>query len=403
MRIKLLLPPAQLAWLCLVALCWGFGFGLGAPLASLWLRDAGFSEALIGWNTSVYYLGIALAAAAIPWMMRRWGKTCPLAGIAISALTVSLFPWGGDLPGWFAIRLVNGLGAAMALIPIETYVNQQAAPRERARNFGFYAFAIALGIALGTFAGMQLYSAHAYFAFLLGGGVTLVGAAILHVAMLWPDMQQDELDRTEPVNLRSNVLCFGSGWVQGFLEGIMIAHLSIYLLTIGFTDDGASWLMSSLMMGVILAQVPVAWLADRLGRKAVILGCYAVAVVGMMVLPGQREAVPLAGWLFLVAAASAALYPLGLALLGQRTPAPALARANAWFLGINCLGSIIGPIAAGKAMDRFGGPALFYVSEGAILCVLAVSVGARYLGRRTLQPQGLILDAGTEAPVNRAA
>jgi MFS family permease len=161
----------------------------------------------------------------------------------------------------------------------------------------------------------------------------------------------------------------------------MIALLPIYLLAIGFTEDGTSWLMSSTMLGVIAVQVPVAWLADRLGRQAVLLGCYVVAAVGMLVLPPLRGTAPLAFWLLLVAAGSAAFYPLGLALLGERTRSSGLARANAWFLGINCIGSLVGPIVAGTAMDWFGNQALFYSGEVAIVSVLVLSAVARALGR----------------------
>jgi MFS family permease len=386
MRIRSLLPATQLWWLCLASLCWAFGFGLGAPLASLWLQDAGHGKTVIGWNTGVYYMGIALAAVATPWLMRRWGKGCPVLGIAASAVTVALFPWGGSLLGLFALRLGNGIAGAMSLIPIETYVNHQAAPDARARNFGYYAFSIALGIALGTLAGMQLYISHPHFAFILGGLVTLAGGVVLQIAMRWPVMHPEEGDRATPLNFRANFLCFGSGWVQGFLEGGMIALLPIYLLAIGFSEDGASWLMSCTMLGVIAVQVPVAWLADRFGRQTVLLGCYAVAVGGLLVLPSLRATGPLACWLWVVAAGSAAFYPLGLALLGQRTRAPALARANAWFLGINCVGSLVGPVAAGTAMDLFGDQALFHAGEAAVVSVLLVSVVLHLLQRRSRKP-----------------
>jgi MFS family permease len=78
----------------------------------------------------------------------------------------------------------------------------------------------------------------------------------------------------------------------------------------------------------------------------------------------------LAFWLFAVGACSGASYPLGLALLGERMPAPALGRASAWFLAINCVGSQMGPIVAGAAMDRFGKSALFPVGGLAVSLVL---------------------------------
>ena len=70
-----------------------------------------------------------------------------------------------------------------------------------------------------------------------------------------------------------NVLSLGTAWSQGFLEGGMLALLPIYLLAAGLSEAAVSWLMSGLMIGIIVAQVPVAWLADRLGRTAVLVGC----------------------------------------------------------------------------------------------------------------------------------
>src|SRR6516225_2401576 len=60
-----------LLMLCLASGGWAFGFGLGAPLASLWLRDAGHSSRVIGLNTSFYYLGVAVDAALLLSMCRR--------------------------------------------------------------------------------------------------------------------------------------------------------------------------------------------------------------------------------------------------------------------------------------------------------------------------------------------
>ena len=103
-------PSTRALWaLCPASLCWAFGFGVGAPLASLWLKDAGCSATTIGLNTGVYYFGTALAASFIPWMMHRWGRTCLIVGMVLSALTVAAFPLSDSLGWWFALRLLNGM------------------------------------------------------------------------------------------------------------------------------------------------------------------------------------------------------------------------------------------------------------------------------------------------------
>jgi MFS family permease len=95
----------------------------------------------------------------------------------------------------------------------------------------------------------------------------------------------------------------------------------------------------------------------------------------------------------------AAIYPLGLALLGERTPPPALARANAWYLASNCAGSLSGPVLMGAAIDLTGSHlALFAVGMAAVALVLAVWVaGSLGFGKRESAP-GQTLAVDGEAP-----
>jgi MFS family permease len=363
--------PRWLIPLCVASLLWAFSFGLSAPLASLWMQDAGCSNTLIGLNTGAYYLGIALAAGAAPWLMRRWGYRVLILGMVASGLAVAAFPWGGGVFGWFAWRGVNGIAAALSLIPLETLVNHHSAPHRRAQNFGTYAFCFASGMALGTLVGLQMYAGWSTFAFAIGGTAALLAGGVV---VVWqpamPSANDDEV--RPPLDFARNLLAFGSAWSQGFLEGGMIALLPIYLLAVGLSPSAVSWLMGGLMIGVIGAQAPVAWLADRLGRRRILLGCNLVTLLGIGCLMLPVGTSWLAVWLFVVGACSGAFYPMGLAVLGERTPPASLARANAWFLAINCAGSLTGPAVAGAAMDWFGDGALFAAGGTAVTLVLVV-------------------------------
>jgi len=357
--------------LCLVSAGWAFSFGLGAPLASLWLSDAGCSDRLVGLNTGVYYLGIAVTAIAVPRLMRRRGRGCPALGFVLSGVTVMLFPWGASLFGWFMLRLLNGIGGAMSLIPLETYVNRHSPAEQRSRNFGFYAVAIAVGWALGNLLGLQMYDSAARWAFLLGGAVTVAAVPLLWLYLPWPDEPAAQRGERVPIPWRRSLLSFGSGWSQGFLEGSMVSLLPIYLLFLGLSKEEVSWLTSGIMIGVILFQVPVAWLADLFGRVRVLLACHVVVLAGLIALPFCFGHILLPICLFLIGACSGAFYPLGLALLGEQVREAALARASACYLALNCLGSLIGPTVTGYVMDSYGRGALPASGIVACLAVLA--------------------------------
>lgn len=356
---------------------WAFSFGLGAPLASLWLHQAGCSAKTVGLNTSVYYLGVGVASPFVPRLMRRGGRAAVVAGMLLDALATALFPWGVNLAGWFALRLAGGVGSALSLIPMETLVNRNAPPERRARDFGVYAFSVALGVGLGSVVGVTLYPLAPQLTFVLGGLVTLAAAGL--ALRGWPVVELEAEGRSSdaPPALGGNLMSFGTAWLQGFLEGGMMTFLSIYLLTIGYTEANVSGFLGGLFLGVVLSQLPVAWLADRLGRLRILLACHAVLFAGLLLIPVCGGAISLGVWLFLLGACCGALYPLGLVLLGERVAPGSLAKANAWYLAINCAGSLSGPVLLGLVIDLFGQRAQFAAGAAAVFLVVGVGLARR--------------------------
>jgi MFS family permease len=183
----------------------------------------------------------------------------------------------------------------------------------------------------------------------------------------------------------TNVLSYGTAWVQGFLEGGLITFLSIYLLTRGYAESEVSFLVGGLFAGVILCQVPLAWLADRLGRFRVLIGCHVLLITALLSVRWGPGTPLLAVSLFVLGTCCGALYPLGLALLGERVPRAGMARANAYYLASNCAGSLSGPALLGLAIDWFGQPAQFVAGVFAVAVV--VGLGAARNRRQQTTPE----------------
>jgi MFS family permease len=310
-----------------------------------------------------------LAALVVPLLMRRWGPRCTTLGMGISAFAVALFPWGNTLNWWFGMRLLGGIGAAMCLIPMETYVNRDLPPERRARNFGLYAIALTLGWALGNWVALTPLAGLPHVAF-LAAGLAALGAALI-VKKWLPAIPEQGQDPTVSLDWHDNFISFGAAWSQGFLEGGMVAFLPLYLIALGLSEQYTGWLISTTMLGVIIFQVPVAWLADFFGKLPVLLACFAAVVVGLVALPLAGTSSLLPVWLFVVGACSGAFYPLGLALLGENLPPGELDRANAWYLSMECVGCLAGPALMGVARDWAGEKAMFAVGEAAVILVLA--------------------------------
>jgi MFS family permease len=388
MPVRLSPEIRALLVICAGGTLWGANFGAGAPTASLWLRDHGHGDTVIGLNTAVYYFGIAITAPLVPRLMRRWGRGCIILGMVLSGLTVAAFPLVDSLAYWFGVRLLTGVAGAMSLIPMETEVNHGARPEHRSRNFGLYAVSMALGIAAGTGLGLQYYSEAPYLVFALSGIPAVASAGLIAFCPGAFVPPPQESGHCPELVVRRNLLTFGSAWAQGFLEGGMVGHLAVYLLFLGMSEGATSWVVSGIMIGIIVFQVPVAWLADRFGRTGALLGCYAATLAALCIMPFCGPSAWLVSSLLIAGACSTAFYPLGVTLLGERLPSTALARGNARFLMFNCLGSLVGPAIAGVTMDLFGKPALFVSGHAALLLVLSMWGVQRYRERRAMQLAG---------------
>src|SRR5262249_55443409 len=107
--------------------CWAFSFGLECPLASRWLEISGRSEDYIGLNTGTHFLGVILAGLSAPLLMRRWGRGCIALGLILGGAAVAVFPWAGTGGASFVLRFVAGAGGALAMVPLESLVNINAA------------------------------------------------------------------------------------------------------------------------------------------------------------------------------------------------------------------------------------------------------------------------------------
>jgi len=376
-------PLRKLLLICLATAAWSFAFGAGSQLASQWMNDHGADKTQIGLNHSCHYLGVAVASFAVPWLTRRFPARTAAVGMLVCGPTLACFPWGGGPIGWYLLRLVNGAGSAFSLIPLETIVSRDSPQSDRARNFAFYGVALTLGGALGMWSGLNLYEFHPRLAFYVGGAAPMLGGVSLLRWLVGRSASAPIQATVAPLRWRTHFLSFGTAWSQGFLEGGMLAFLALYLQTRGLTVDEAGDLLGIATVGILLFQIPVSWLADRCGRVQVLLGCYGVVIAGLALLPFTPNTAALAACLFIFGGCAGALYPLGLALLGDGLPEATLARLYAWYLAMECVGSLMGPPAMGGAIDAWGSPAMFPVGIAAVSLILVLWGTIRSKARQT--------------------
>ena len=394
------LDARSLLLICWTSGCWAFSFGLGTQVVSHWLQAQGASDTVIGLNHSFYYFGMAIGSFAVPWLTRRPGPAgCARLGMIASGITLALFPLSDAEYGSYLLRFLNGWAAAMSVIPLETIVSRDSALEKKTRNFGYYGAAMVLGGAVGMSVSLHLYEAGVGFAFCLGGAVPVITGLIVRPALATQSQPAETQNLRVSLGLLRNVLSYGTAWCQGFLEGLMISFLSLYLEALGYTRGVAGMFMGMATIGTVLLVVPISWLGDRCGKTQVLLGCYGMTALGLVVIPWLTNAIGLGSVLIVFGGCAGAMYPLGLSLLTDRMPESGLARAYAWYLAIECVGSLVGAAAVGKARDVWGETAMFPVGLSAVVLVIATWLGLQYRwrNRRTSAPQSAAKEKHTQA------
>lgn len=350
------LPPEwrELAPVMLTATMVSMNFSLAIPLLSLALERAGVSSFAIGLNTAAGGCGIFLVAPFVGWFVRRLGVVgCFRLGLLVASICMLLFPLRVDPWLWFGLRLVFGTAGSLMFVLSEASVNALAPDASRGRVLGVYATLFSLGFVAGPIV-LALAGSDGWTPFVL--------ASVMFLVCLWPSgllgpvqerLAHEEGERRGLLGIwRAAPLALGGVFVYALLEATQFALLPVYALARGVSEGVAAGLLSIWLSGNILFQYPLGWLADLSSRRAVMLGCVALAFLGQLLVPFVFS-VPALLWPLLVALGGlmGGLYTMSLALVGERFRGPELTAANTAFVMTFQLGTIFGPPYAGAVMQ----------------------------------------------------
>jgi MFS family permease len=137
-------------------------------------------------------------------------------------------------------------------------------------------------------------------------------------------------------------------------DAATLSLLPVYGVRLGFDVSTAANLLTVLIVGNVVLQLPIGWLADRFDRRTVLAMLGAVAMVGLAVLPlavGSFWQWPV---LVVAGAAGYGVYTVALAILGDRFTGHELIAGSASFATCWGAGALMGSLIGGSAMQAFG-------------------------------------------------
>ena len=166
------------------------------------------------------------------------------------------------------------------------------------------------------------------------------------------------------------ILLFASLFTWGIGEGMFIYFQPIYLQQLGASTMTIATVFSGFGLAMMLAHIPAGYLADRIGRKPVIIAAWTSGLIASWVMAMARTLPAfIVGMLLygLTAFVSAPLNSYVTSARGKLTPARAMTLMSASFN----LGAVLGPISGGWLGERFGLRLVYLVAA----CIFIISTG----------------------------
>jgi MFS family permease len=357
------------------AMIFGLTYSLSATLIALDLAERGLGDTAIGLNAAMQAVGVLATAPFLPWLVARFGvHVLMLAAIVVSAPTLAAFPFMPSTTYWFPLRLLLGGASEILFVLAQTWVSGLSSESNRGRNMAGYTAFLSLGLALGPtiLAIIGTLDATPY---LVGAGLILIAALFLLIpGLLVPPFEHPpssglwRVFRLAPIAILTTLL-------NASLETAGLSFLPIYAIGAGWGEEQATLLVSTLMFGAILMQLPIGWLSDKVDRRRLAIalgflsGLAALAWPAILHLPWI--AYPL---MFVWGGLFVGIYTIMLTVVGSRFKGGELVGIYA-VMGLTWgIGALIGPALAGIAMSAFTHGLPLFAAAACILFALFMTL-----------------------------
>jgi MFS family permease len=379
-----------LLWMCVLVAVNQLGFGAMVPSLALYAQSFGVAASAIGLAVAAY--GLARFATALPagHLSDRLGRRPTLAiGGLVSAFGNLWCAWASAYPEFIVARFVAGAGAGLILTTGQVVLADISTPERRGRMIAIYQGTFLFAVGIGPFPGGLLAEHYGLAAPFVAYGT----ASALATIVAWFAVQETrELSRSQvragdgprpPFAEQLRLLLGKPGFALVSLISLMNAVVRtgglfaivpmLATVLLGLTTGAIGF---ALMVGSVcglVAAYPAGSLADRFGRKTVIVPATVMTGVSMLLFCFA----PNYAWFVAACIAWGVASSVGgsapAAYAADSAPPGMNAAAMSTFRMMGDAGYVIGPLALGLVADIWGPVTALLVSAA-----LLVAVGAAF-------------------------
>jgi len=345
-------------------------------------KEIGASFVEIGLFFSAFSLMTVLLRPLVGWGLDRFGRRIFfIAGVGGYALTMLSFAFIDQVWSMVLARVFQGISSSLTWLAVSAITADMAGERERGRTFGEVTQASNRGAIIGTIFGFIVLNARIN----INGQVTHLGSWTLLfviyglISLYALILALHRLPETSPARIpdEEDAIHWSRTWVLLLLvtlvTGASVAMtwpiLIIFLqekLGVGIETLSWAFLPNALVWALLPSRLGN--LADRFGRKPLMLVGLGAAALSSFIVPSLGSVIGLALLWAFQAACYAAGDPAEQALVADLTNKRQRGRAYGLYVMCNDLGATVGPLGGAWLYQTFGAQAPFY-ANGAILAL----------------------------------
>ena len=317
------------------------------------LSKRGLGETVIGLNAAMYALGVLAVGLWLPQLAARFGiRKVMITSLFAVSVVLPAFPLAPWVFLWFPLRFALGIASEGVFVMSEAWVNQFAEDSSRARTIAAYTAALSFGFALGPMI-LSAVGAVGALPYLIGAGFALLALAmILPPAVRAPRFDDPASEHGVWTIARLAPVALAATALNASLETAGLTFLPIYAMRLGWSESHANLLISALLTGAIVLQLPIGWLGDRFDRRTLVEAFAVLSASGALVWPLVFEVAWLAYPLvFVWGGVFVGIYTLMVTIVGSRFAGGELLAIYAVMSIAWGLGAMLGPLIGGAAME----------------------------------------------------
>lgn len=339
------------------------GFALLNSILAIRLSNNGVSVGYAGIILSIYYVGYVVASLTAHKVINKVGHIRAFSTyVSLFSALVLMHYFSPNPPFWGLLRLLEGYCAGSSMMCLESWLNTRSSNKNRGMIMALYMLTTYFGSGLGQLM-LNIPDASGVVIYIIVSVIFSVALVPISLTALpTPDitihksMSLLKLYQKVPVGV---VGCI----VSGMIVGAFYSLGTIYASQIGLDIKHTSLFMFFVIIGGMLAQLPIGKISDYLDRRFILMwvGGFLFLVVPWLHFFIDNGAIPLMIGSILLGAGMFVIYPICVSHINDKIEDGERVQASGLVIMLQSLGMISGPIIISFAMQHWG-PFSFFIA-----------------------------------------